>query len=130
MARKLVVKIPDGTDLLEMIESFMTPEGKEIPSNAKRFIETSERPPTLKEQVMRIMADSQLRQQFEKHGFESIEDANDFEIEDEPSEPLSGYEIPEMEEETPAVIDNTQDVVPEPVEDPDAGNASEEPPQV
>lgn len=57
------------------------------------------RPPTLQEEIQRIVR-IQMSQQAQEHGFESFEEADDFEVDDDP-DPLSAYEVLEMAPEGP-----------------------------
>lgn len=52
------------------------------------------RPPTLQEEIQRIVR-IQLSQQAQAEGFETFEEANDFEMDEDP-DPLSPYEVSEM----------------------------------
>lgn len=55
------------------------------------------RPPTLQEEIQRIIR-QQMSMQAEEAGFESFEEADDFEVDEDP-DPLSPYEVTEMQEE-------------------------------
>lgn len=78
-------------------------DGKEYPNPKKDVITGIYRPPTLKEQIQRVLR-TELSNQAEKQGFESFEDANDFDIEED-IEPVSEYELREMVEEVPNSVE-------------------------
>lgn len=105
MAR-LIIKIddPDFTKICEEIwndhgEAVIGEDGKEYPNPEVLAEELGERSPTLKEQIQRIMYHEQFKRTARMAGYESPEEFNDFNVNDEPEEPLSGYELTEMEEE-------------------------------
>lgn len=57
------------------------------------------RPPTLQEEIQRIIR-VQMSQQARAEGFETFEEADDFAVDEDP-DPLSAYEVMEMEAEGP-----------------------------
>lgn len=59
------------------------------------------RPPTLQEEISRIVR-QQMSQQAAAEGFETFEEADDFEVDDDP-DPLSAYEMLEMAPEGPTI---------------------------
>lgn len=66
--------------------------GHEIPQGGPLSIPSGfKRPPTLAEQVQRLVRGS-LSRQAEDEGFESFDDADDFDIPDDPLDPSSPYE--------------------------------------
>lgn len=74
-------------------------DGREYPNPKKLVLTGISRPPTLKEQIQRVLR-TELSRQADEQGFETFEESQDFDIEEE-SEPLSGYELNEMVEEVP-----------------------------
>lgn len=57
------------------------------------------RPPTLQEEIQRLIR-VQMSQQARDTGLETFEEANDFEVDEDP-DPLSQYEVVEMAPEPP-----------------------------
>lgn len=50
------------------------------------------RPPTLAEQVARLVRSEDFRKAAEAQGFETFEEADDFDVDDDPRDPLTPYE--------------------------------------
>lgn len=109
--------------LIENNRAILTKDGKEllnpVPLNENIHLE---RPPSLKEQIQRVIREG-ISPLAEEHGEESFEEFNDFDIDDgfEVDEPLSGYEVQELQEEFLAV--------PEDQTQPEAKAAGEEVPK-
>lgn len=123
MARELLIDVPTKEYLESLVESALGKNGKEYPNPTKLFVKGLDYPLTLKEQIKRI-----IRQEFSQkaieQGFESFEEANDFEVGDD--EPRSNYELMEDEEpvdrptqvEAPKEVP-TEEVAPDQEADPD-----------
>lgn len=89
-------------ELTALTEALLDDDGKEIlnpmPLEVK---EDLGRPPTLKEQICRILKGERMKALLEQQGYESFEEADDFDVPDEPEEPISGYEVKDMIPERP-----------------------------
>lgn len=89
-----------------------------------------EKPLSMQEQIERLMR-GHLSMQAQAQGHETFEEANDFDIDDEfMNEPLSGYEVQELEEEYITSQPNApedQNLQPEANEVPTEETASEVP---
>lgn len=74
------------------------------------------RPPTLQEEIQRIIR-IQMSQQAQAEGFESFEEADDFDVDEDP-DPLSPYEVSEMQQEAifPKETDNGDPALRTPVQ--------------
>jgi hypothetical protein len=59
----------------------------------------AERPPTIQEMLAMYLANDAVRQELEDEGFETFEEADDFEPEEEDMLPMSEYEITEYQME-------------------------------
>lgn len=67
--------------------------GREIPDGSPLTIPSGfRRPPTLEEQIHRLLFRQRLNDAAALQGKESFEDANDFDIEDDPVDPNTPYE--------------------------------------
>lgn len=131
MARKLhkyddVEKMKED-DFKKLAGALLMEDGKEYPSAVKMFVDVENPPNTLKEQVERIIGSYLFQQSMKKEGMETIEDFEDFNIADEPEDPISKYEIQDMEEEflpqeetPPPEEKNDMKAEPEPEEKPEA----------
>lgn len=130
MARKLhkyddVEKMKED-DFKKLAGALLMEDGKEYPSAVKMFVDVENPPNTLKEQVERIIGSYLFQQSMKKEGMETIEDFEDFNIADEPEDPISKYEIQDMEEEflpqeetPPPEEKNDMKAEPEPEEKPE-----------
>lgn len=103
-------------------------DGKEYPNPTKNVLTGISRPPTLKEQIQRVLR-NELSRQVQAQGYETFEESQDFDIEDD-AEPLSGYEISEMVEEVPVekpseAPENVPEPAPENIPEPVEGNPDE-----
>lgn len=65
------------------------------------------RPPTLQDTIRQFIR-TEMSQQAQDQGAESFEEADDFEMDEEP-DPLSAYEMREMQEERPAAREAPQE---------------------
>ncbi len=70
-------------------------------------------PPTLREQIQEGIR-SALSLQAETHGYESFEDADDFELDEAEADPLTIYEQVMMEPETDESLDGAPESPPKP----------------
>lgn len=101
MARRLYLEIPADDELKELIESAILEDGREAPNPTKRFVTVDQRPPTLKEQVERIMANRIIREAIRKQGYETFQESQDFEVDEDINEFGEGYTVSEMVPEVP-----------------------------
>lgn len=86
-------------ELKDLVSSVIDENFHEVPNPKPEEIVVSKRPPSLKEQIQRLIK-VELSQQMEQQGMETFEEANDFDLEDE-GEFISPYEIHDMVEEVP-----------------------------
>lgn len=86
--------------------AILTEDGKEIIDPLPLFQAVTPRPLTIKEQIQRLMK-VELSRQAGEAGMETIEEANDFDVEDEfdSDEPLGNYVL--MEDELPVSAPET-----------------------
>lgn len=92
--------------LCELRFAYLDENGREMNNPTPMVIDANfERPPTLKEQIQRVLKTELSRQAYEK-GNESFEEANDFDIDEDPF-PSSPYEVQDM-------IDDPEPNPPEP----------------
>lgn len=83
-----MAKIVDGKEVLDS-----TP--LEIPLSWKR-------PPSLRDQIKQFVR-SELSNRASEEGFDTFEEADDFDVDEDP-DPLSAYELKEAREEVPTII--------------------------
>jgi len=95
-------------ELCELGSGYLNPEGKEV-NNPKPLFIASEihRPPSLQEQIQRVLR-SNISRQAHEQGHETFEESQDFDVEDpfDSPDPNTIYqvldeEIPVMKEEKP-----------------------------
>lgn len=103
-------------ELDDLVESLETLEGKEIPSSKKLFVDVTPGPTTMKDQIARLVRAELNKRAIRAGDVESVEEANDFDIEDD-GEPLSGYEIVDMVPEEPVGSSSDSDPTPEVISD-------------
>lgn len=100
-AQKNKLKVtPDlFNELKELATSYIDDNYHEVPNPRPEEIIVSKRPPSLQEQIQRLVR-TELSNQVASQGAETWEEANDFDIPEE-IDPISGYEINDMIEEEP-----------------------------
>lgn len=81
-----------------------------------------ERPPTIQEMLRMYLANEQVQQEIREEGFETFEEADDFEPDEEDLLPLSGFEVVEydMEDEVQPNVSEANDPSPEGEVDPNS----------
>lgn len=97
----------------ELKEALLLENGKIVTGGKKEFIEGDKSPTTLKEQVERIIGSYLFQYDAKNRGYETIEEFEDFDIDDEPKNILdipTGIEVKDLIEESPPDI--KKDVVP------------------
>lgn len=96
---KQLTKIPEII-VSEILTSFLTPDGREINNPTPLVCHTGlNKPLTLDERVEKMLS-IKLSQHNKRLGGESIEEATDFEVDDDfETEPVSDCEFTEMQEE-------------------------------
>lgn len=88
-------------ELENIQESILHENGMEYPSSKKTFIDIHDgKRNSLKEQVNRIMNNYLIQKELNRQGYETMEEADDFDIPEDESEFKSPYEFDEMTEET------------------------------
>lgn len=136
MARKIwkLEDIPVIEDLKGIVESLIGEDGKEYPDPHRKFIQSDVRPPSLKEQIERILTSRKLMAEMVQNGIETIEEADDFDVGEMDDAAPSGYEVMEDEvlnsdvlrpasEESVSQTKTQLDDSPEAGEDPGRGSA-------
>ncbi len=84
--------------LKKLIVAKLDDKGHELLNPEPMFLEATPSPPTLKDQIQRVLK-YELAKRADMKGFETFEEADDFDMPEE--DPISQYEIKEMEEEYP-----------------------------
>ncbi len=86
-------------------------------------------PPTIREQIQEAIRDT-MSEQARHNGFETFEEANDFEEEDPEADPLTIYEMALMADENEETLDGSETEAPESDSKPsdEATPASDTPP--
>lgn len=79
-----------------------------------------ERPPSLKEQIQRVLR-TELSMQAAAQGEETFEEADDFDVPEDDPDPVSPYEMNEMQYEEPSFsptdpLSEPSDTAPDPIE--------------
>lgn len=96
-------------ELFEQLKDLMTSKidenHHEVPCPQPEELVVSKRPPSLKEQIQRLIR-QEVSEQANDQEMETWDEANDFEV-DEDHDPLSGFEIHDMLEEEPLLPDNS-----------------------
>lgn len=93
-------------------------DGREVLNPLPMTVDVTPRPPTLQEQIQRLLR-VELAAQAKSQGYETFEESVDFDIEDDEEAILSGFEVKEMIEEEPVedpgpIIDEESKLEPEP----------------
>lgn len=114
---RLNIVVPDDEELKGLVKSILLLEGYEAPDPYPTIVPADDRPPTLQDQVLRIMNHHLTKRNIEFAGYETEEEANDFNIPGDNVEPDFGTEYTVMEDEEPIPPDVVSDVV-EPEVDP------------
>lgn len=113
-----IKNIPGASVLVEMpiveelryLRNAMLLQGKEIFNPEPMYDNLRPERDTIQEQIQRIVK-MELSRNAMNQGYESFDEANDFDVPDEDPEPLSGYEVREMKEELPddGVVSRSED---------------------
>lgn len=107
--------------LRKLVRSIIAEDGLEYPNPEPAHVDVTPRPPTLQEQIRRILR-TELSDQVAAQGGETFEEALDFDVDEEP-ELRSPYEVAEMEDEYPVqppseeVVEPSEPAAELPVED-------------
>lgn len=99
-------------ELKELASSYIDENYHEVPNPQPEELIVSKRPPSLQEQIQRLIK-VQLSQEMGQQGAETWEEANDFDIPEE-VDPISGYEINDMIDEEPIEPPPVPEPEPEP----------------
>lgn len=86
--------------LKDVIHSQIDENFHEVPCPKPEEIVVSKRPPSLKEQIQRLIR-VEMSQEMADQGMETFEEANDFDMPDIEPDVFSPYELPEQIEEVP-----------------------------
>lgn len=107
-------------ELIEHLKSVQRceydPHGRELLNPVPMEVDVSlPKPLSLKERIQRILR-TELSQQADAQGFETFEEANDFDVYDdfETPDPVTPYEEKFMHEEYPAAPEEVKNEVPDP----------------
>lgn len=74
-------------------EGYLDAKGREMPSSVPIAPPIGyKRTPSLAEQIRAMVVSEKLRQEAMQGGFETFEESDDFDIEDDPADPLTPYE--------------------------------------
>lgn len=87
-------------ELSKLKRSMLDENGRETPNPRPKDVAIGLRPPSLQEQIQRLIK-VELSEQMQKQGAETFEEANDFEVDDEEGDPLSPYALEDMEPDAP-----------------------------
>lgn len=93
-------------ELNKLTSSYIDKNGHEVCNPKPEEIVIGKRPPSLKEQIQRLVK-VELSEQAGAQEFETWEEANDFDIEDD-GNPLSGLEVQDMIDEEPIEIETPE----------------------
>lgn len=97
MKKELLIDVPVYEELVKLSSPKQLKDGREVLNPEPMYLPINERPPTLLEQIKRVLR-TELSRNARNEGYESFEDADDFGEEDE--EILrTPYEMSEMQEE-------------------------------
>lgn len=112
-AKRIVIQVPPDDELAKLSRALLDENGNEWGNPLPDVIPTEERPQlSLQQQILKIMNHHLIKRSMTVQGFETEEEANDFDVgEEEPDESI----FQNMTEEEPAIIDNNPDVVPDAV---------------
>lgn len=109
-SKRIVVEIPPEDELAKLAKSILDENGFEHSNPIPDVIPTDERSTlSLQQQVLRIMNHHLIKREMTVQGFETEEEANDFDVGEYTEESI--YQT--MDDESPVIIDNKTDVVPE-----------------
>lgn len=109
-AKRIVMQLPPEDELSKLAKAILDENGFEHGNPIPDVVSAEERPQlSLQQQVLRIMNHHLIKREMTIQGYETEEEANDFDVGDETE--TSIYQ--EMDSEAPAIIDNKSDVVPE-----------------
>lgn len=102
MKKELLVEVPVIEELRKLSSSRMLEDGREVLNPEQLYLPLNERPFTMIEQIRRV-----LRQELSKNalnqGFESFEEADDFDVDEDEMVISSNYEVLDAIEEIPDV---------------------------
>jgi hypothetical protein len=96
-------------ELKTLKRAYIDQNGKEVNNPMPLAVDSGlKRPPTLKEQIQRVLR-QEVSAQAHAQGHETFEEAQDFDIGLDDDEPLSGYEVVDMVPEEPVAMEVNQD---------------------
>lgn len=100
MARPIMIEKATLEELMKLDVSLIGSDGKEYPNPKGLTVDVDpDRPDNLREQIRRIVRTEVARAAVQS-GYESFEEANDFEVDEDP-EFKSAYEFQDMVDEEP-----------------------------
>lgn len=87
--------------LIGLTESMIGEDGLEYPNPNPLVVDVGPKRLSLRDQVKRILREEVSKEAY-KQGFETFDEANDFDVEDEDPLPLSGFEHQDLVEDVAA----------------------------
>lgn len=122
--QELKIRKELADEIEEITSALLDERGHEINNPKPFFVDVTPRPLSLKEQIHRLVR-NELSVAAADRGFETFEEANDFEVDDdfEVEEPISDYTVVDMQ---PEFLDNVQDLTEQttPETEPESGTVS------
>lgn len=99
------LKIEEVKELLSTNEiSYIGEDGLEYPNSKSMFVDVNPRVgPSMEERLKRILRNERIKDAISKAGYETYDDALDFDTGE--MEPLSPYEFSDMEDENPLPLE-------------------------
>lgn len=124
-ARRLVIKVPEDEELKGLVASILSTEGREYPDPNPIIIPVETKQLTIEERMMKVFQHHLIRREATARGFETIEEASDFDMDDDINDAMESV-FQTMVDEEP-MITNQQDIKNDvvPGEIPDADNDDE-----
>lgn len=93
------------SEFAKLTRSMLDEKGHEVPNPKPTDLDVGLRPPSLQEQIQRLVR-TELSKQVQDQGAETFEEANDLDV-PEDDDPISPYVIHDMQEEEPLLPDHS-----------------------
>lgn len=97
MKKELFKVLPGYEILKKLAKPAQMEDGSEVHNPEPMYLPMNDRPPTLQEQIKRVIR-HELSRNVKNEGYETFEESNDFEIEDE-DELIQPYRVVDMVED-------------------------------
>lgn len=111
-------------ELKDLKRGKLNDKGEEVVSPKPHSLAFSRRPPTLQEQIQRVLR-TELSRQADEQGYETMEEADDFDDPEFDQDPFSPYIVHDTIDEEP--VSPPVNPPPEPPDPPDSDPAPPEP---